>query len=344
MQAASTPEPAEAECKSATSNTIFDHIRKKSKDFPTLMLSKSMDSSYEPLILKKMKTSRDQFAVEQLHVGDFTAVDYEPAESGVSPTNTAERCRRILNRTSDVSLMLFAGKRGSPSEKSKILTTPCESSLRFAGEKDSPLGKSKILIKTPAENSLQLAAKRDSPSGNSKMLTTQDECSLGLAGGKDSPLEKSNILIRTPVENPLKNATPVENSQFAAKRDSPSEKSKMLTTLDECFLGLAGGKDSPLEKSSILTRSPVENLFKKGTPVENSPQFTAKRDSPAEKRKFCSSPPIPCFQAAQVTKQFRAAGQPFNIEEYVKDILAKPKDGGSGDSFLNCRSVFSFLY
>ena len=285
MQAASTPEPAEAECRSVTSNTIFDHIRKKSKDFPTLMLSKSMDSSYEPLVLKKMKTSRDQFGVEQLHVGDVTPVDSEPAEPGVSPTNTAEKCRRILNRTSK-SPMLFAGKRDSPSEKNKVLTTPGESSLRFAGEKDSPLEKSNLLIKVPAENSLQLAA----------------------------------------------------------KRDSPSEKSKMLTTLDECFLGLAGGKDSPLEKSSILTRSPVENLFKKGTPVENSPQFTAKRDSPAEKRKFCSSPPLPCFQAAQVTKQFRAAGQPFNIEEYVKDILAKPKDGGSGDSFLNCRSVFSFLY
>jgi len=279
MQAASTPEPAEAECKSATSNTIFDHIRKKSKDFPTLMLSKSMDSSYEPLILKKMKTSRDQFAVEQLHVGDFTPVDSEPAEPGVSPTNTAERCRRILNRTSDVSLMLFAGKRASPSEKSKMLTTPCESSLRFAGEKDSPLGKSKILIKTPAENSLQLAAKRDS-----KMLTTQDECSLGLAGGKDSPLEKSNILIRTPVENPLKNATPVENSQFAAKRDSPSEK---------------------------------------------------------KKSRFSS--PLPCFQAAQCTTQVQAAGQPFNIEQYVKDILRKNKDSESGDSFLNCRSVRLFL-
>ncbi|RLM80527.1 hypothetical protein C2845_PM12G11660 [Panicum miliaceum] len=109
MQAASTPEPAEAECKSATSNTIFDHIRKKSKDFPTLMLSKSMDSSYEPLILKKMKTSRDQFGVEQssMQVGDVTPVDSEPAEPGVSPTNTAEKCRRILNRTSEKSRASF---------------------------------------------------------------------------------------------------------------------------------------------------------------------------------------------------------------------------------------------
>jgi ATP-dependent DNA helicase HFM1/MER3 len=223
-----------------------------------------MDSSYEPLILKKMKTSRDQFGAEQssLHVGDVTPVDSGPAEPGVSPTNTAEKCRRILNRTSEKSCMLFAGKR------------------------DSPLEKSKLLIKAPLENSLQLAA----------------------------------------------------------KRDSPSEKSKMPTTLDECSLVLAGGKDSPLEKSSILIRTPVENPFKKGTPVENSPQFTAKRDSPAEKRKFCfSSPPLPCFQAAKLTKQVQAAGQLFNIEEYVKDILEKRKGSESGDSFLNCRSVFSFL-
>jgi len=54
VQAASAPGTAEAECKGATDNTIFNHIRKKSKDFPTLMLSKSMDSSYEPRILKNV--------------------------------------------------------------------------------------------------------------------------------------------------------------------------------------------------------------------------------------------------------------------------------------------------
>ena len=82
MQAASSPGPAEAECKGATDNTIFDHIRKKSKDFPTLMLSKSIDSSYEPRILKKMKISRDQFGVEHgsLHVGEATTIDSDPVE------------------------------------------------------------------------------------------------------------------------------------------------------------------------------------------------------------------------------------------------------------------------
>jgi len=82
VQAASAPGPAEAECKGATDNTIFDHIRKKSKDFPTLMLSKSIDSSYEPRILKKMKISRDQFGVEHgsLHVGEATTIDSDPVE------------------------------------------------------------------------------------------------------------------------------------------------------------------------------------------------------------------------------------------------------------------------
>lgn len=280
MQAASTPVPAEAECKSATSSTIFDHIRKKSKDFPALMVSKSMDSSYEPLILKKMKTSRDQFGVEQssLHAGGVTPTYSEPAEPRISPTNTAEKCCGILNlnRTSEKSRVLFAGKRDSPSEKTKILTTPGESSLRIAGEKDSPLEKSKILINAPAESSLQ----------------------------------------------------------SAAKRDSPSEKSKMPAALGECSLGHVGGKHSPLAKSSILIR----------TPVENSPQFAAKRVSPSAKRKFCFSSPLPCFQAGQCTEQVRAASQPFNIEEYVKEILVKRKESESDDfPFLNCRSVFSFL-
>ncbi|CAO2046611.1 unnamed protein product [Urochloa humidicola] len=344
MQAASTPEPAEAECKSATSNTIFDHIRKKSKVFPTLMLSKSMDSSYEPLILKKMKTSRDQFGLQQnsLHAGGVTPMDSEPAEPRVSPTNTAEKCRGAQNRTSGKSRVLFAGKRDSPSEKSNILTTPGESPLLFAGEKDIPLGKSKILINTPAENYLQLSANHDRPSEKSKMPAIQDECSLGLAGGKDSPLEKSNILIRSPVGNRFQNGTPVEISpQFGAKRDNPSEKSKMPASLDECSLGLAGRKDSPLETNNILIRTPTEIPLKKGTSVEISPQFGAKRDVPSERRKFSFSSPVSVHP--QWTKQVRPAFQPFNIDEYVKDILRKPKDSENGDPFLNCRSVFSFL-
>jgi ATP-dependent DNA helicase HFM1/MER3 len=296
MQAASAPGPEQEECKSATDNTIFDHIRKKSKEFPTLMVSKSMDSSYEPLILKKMKISRDQFEVEHgcLHADEATTMDFEPVEPRVSPTKTAEKCRGILGRSSEKSRMLF-GIMDSPSEKSKMLsTTPDKSSLQNAGGKESPLEKSEVLS-TSAENSLQFAARRVISSEKSKMLTTPDESSPGSVGGKDSSLEKSKILISTPVEYPLKKG------------------------------------------------NPGENPFKTGTPVENSPQFAAQRDSPSKKRKSCISSPLPCFQAVQCT-EVRVAGQPFDIQEYVKEISRSRRNSQGGDPFAGYKSIFSFLY
>jgi len=189
-----------------------------------------------------------------------------------------------------------------------------------------------------------LFGKMDSPSEECKMLsTTPDKSSLQNAGGKESPLEKSKVL-----------STSAENSlQFAARRVSSSEKSKMLTTPDESSPGFVGGKDSPLEKSKILICTPVEyplkkgnpgeNPFKTGTPVENSPQFAAQRDSPSKKRKSCMSIPLPCFQAVQCTKQVGVAGQPFDIQEYCKDILRSRKDSQGGDPFVGYKSIFSFL-
>ncbi|XP_021313849.1 ATP-dependent DNA helicase MER3 homolog isoform X2 [Sorghum bicolor] len=343
--AASAPGPEQAECKSATDNTIFDHIRKKSKEFPTLMVSKSMDSSYEPLILKKMKISRDQFEVEHgcLHADEATTLDFEPVEPRVSLTNTAEKCRGILGRSSEKSRMLF-GIMDSPSEKSTMLsTTPDKSSLRNAGGKESPLEKSKVLS-TSAENSLQFAVRGVNSSEKSKMLTTPDKSSLVSAGGKESPLEKSEV-VSTSAENSL---------QFAARHVNSSENSKMLTTPDKSSLVFAGGKDSPLEKSKILISTPVEyplkkgnpgeNPFKTGTPVENSPQFAAQCDSPSKKRKSCISSPLPCLQAVQCIEQVRAAGQPFDIQEYVKEISRSRKNSQGGDPFAGYKSIFSFLY
>ncbi|AQK53655.1 DExH-box ATP-dependent RNA helicase DExH17 [Zea mays] len=337
------PGPAEAECKGATDSTIFDHIRKKSKDFPTLMLSKSMDCSYEPLILKKMKISRDQFGVKHgcLHAGEATTMDFDPVEPRVSPTNTAEKFRGILGRSSERSRMLF-GKMDSPFEKSEMLgTTPAESSLRFAGGKDSSLEKNKTLIRTPAENSLQIAA-RGKESKVSKVLTNLDKSPLGFAGGKESKM--SNVP-----------STSAENSlQFAARRVRSSEKSKMLTTPYESSQAFLGEKDSPSEKSKILINSPVEYPFKKGSPgenpfktcspVENSLKFAAQRDSPSEKRKSCISNPLPPFQqAVQCTKQVGVAGQPFDIKEYCKEILRSRNDSQGGDPFAGYKSIFSFL-
>ncbi|KAF7053916.1 hypothetical protein CFC21_061721 [Triticum aestivum] len=258
MQDVLFPEPTKAECRSATSNTIFDHIRKKSRDFPTLMLSKSMDSSYEPLILKKMKTSRGQFNLDQgiLHANEVTPMDSEHSELRVSPTNTAEKCRRILSRTSEKSRSLFAEKVYSPFEKSKSLSRiPDENSVQFAVRTDSLSEKTKILWTAADENSQQFGGKRDSPSEKSKILMRPpDDGTLQFAGRRGSPSEKSNVLSRTPDENSL---------QFAAKRDSSSAKSNVLSK----------------------------------TPDMDSAQFAGRRGNPSEKNKLCSSSPFPDFQA-----------------------------------------------
>lgn len=241
-------EPVEAECKSATNNTIFDHIRKKSRDFPNLMFSKSMDSSYEPLILKKMKTSGDQFGLDQssLHAYEVTPMVFDRTEARVSPTNTDERCRNILPRTAETRSFQFTGKMDSISQKSEILN------------------------RTQGKNSTQLAGKK--------------------------AFEKS----KTPDENSL---------HFVGKRDSSSEKSKALSK----------------------------------TPDENSLQFLGKMDSSSEKSKFCFSSPLADFQPMQCTKQVAASVQPLTIQDYCKDILASAKSSGTGASFLDVKSVFSFL-
>uniref|UniRef100_A0A0D3F7N6 Helicase ATP-binding domain-containing protein n=1 Tax=Oryza barthii TaxID=65489 RepID=A0A0D3F7N6_9ORYZ len=241
-------EPVEAECKSATNNTIFDHIRKKSRDFPNLMLSKSMDSSYEPLILKKMKTSGDQFGLDQssLHAYEVTPMVFDRTEARVSPTNTDERCHNILTRTAETRSFQFTGKMDSISQKSEILN------------------------RTQGKNSTQLAGKK--------------------------AFEKS----KTPDENSL---------HFVGKRDSSSEKSKALSK----------------------------------TPDENSLQFLGKMDSSSEKSKFCFSSPLADFQPMQCTKQVAASVQPLTIQDYCKDILASAKSSGTGASFLDVKSVFSFL-
>ncbi|KAM0824259.1 hypothetical protein ACQ4PT_070323 [Festuca glaucescens] len=320
-------EPVEAEWKGATSNRIFDHIRKKSRDFPTLMLSKSMDSSYEPLILKKMKTSRDQFDLDQgsLHANEVSPMDSEHTEATVSPTNTAEKCRRILSRSSEKSCSLFAEKIDSPLEKSKILTrSPYEISLQFAGRRDSPSEKSKMLSRIANENSLQFASRRDSLSEKTKVVwTTPDENSGQFAGKMDSLSEKSKVMIRPPVDNTLQFAarrdslsektkvawtTPDENTlQFAVRRGSPPEKSKVLSrTSDENCLQFAGKMDSSSEKSNVLSRTPDENCLRFAGKIDSSSekssvlsrapdvsslQFACKMDSSSEKSNVLSRTP-----------------------------------------------------
>ncbi|TVU29219.1 hypothetical protein EJB05_20777, partial [Eragrostis curvula] len=323
IEGTSISEPAETECKSATSNTIFDHICKKSKDFPTLTLSKSMDSSYEPLILKR-KRSTDQFGVENstLHAGEVTPMDSESIEARVSPTNTAEKCRRVLTRTSEKSRVLFAGTRDSPSEKSKMLITTAseENSVGFASKSESPLEKIKALCKTSGETSVQIASKSDNIFGKSKFYpaASTEESPVGFAGKRDSPLEKIKALCRTSDQNSL---------QFAAKSDGtsgkstlcPTDKSKMLiTTAEESHAGFVGEKDSPLEKIKALCR----------TSDQTSLQFRGKNDSTSGKSKICPSEKSKMLVATPEKSPAELAGKRDSPREKIK-ALCRTSDENS---------------
>ncbi|KAJ0962512.1 hypothetical protein J5N97_027634 [Dioscorea zingiberensis] len=82
-------DPGETEPKAKTEEMIFDHIRKKSKNFPTLVTSKeAMDCSYEPLILRSTTTGtpKSQFKID---AGDFYENDdliiVDPTPPAASP-------------------------------------------------------------------------------------------------------------------------------------------------------------------------------------------------------------------------------------------------------------------
>ncbi|XP_020099758.1 ATP-dependent DNA helicase MER3 homolog isoform X4 [Ananas comosus] len=62
-----------------TDEMVFDHIRKKSKNFPTLLPSKAMAATYEPEILTRKRTPKNQFELNQsgLHVDDVIMIDSE---------------------------------------------------------------------------------------------------------------------------------------------------------------------------------------------------------------------------------------------------------------------------
>ncbi|KAM0932842.1 putative DNA helicase [Dioscorea sansibarensis] len=80
-------ELGEAEPKGKTEEMIFDHIRKKSKNFPTLVTSKeAMDCSYEPLILQSpIRTPKMSHlkadAYYDLYGDDVILVDPTPPET-----------------------------------------------------------------------------------------------------------------------------------------------------------------------------------------------------------------------------------------------------------------------
>ncbi|XP_020251478.1 ATP-dependent DNA helicase MER3 homolog [Asparagus officinalis] len=80
----SVSELDETESRSKAADTIFDHIRKKSKNFPTLVTSRGMDASHHPLILTRKFTSKNQCTSDESDFSKGSAViliDSEPSEA-----------------------------------------------------------------------------------------------------------------------------------------------------------------------------------------------------------------------------------------------------------------------
>lgn len=75
----STLEPSETECKTKSEEIIFEHIRKKSKSFPTLLTSTVMDYACRPLVLRRDTSKKQGFDVEA-DLNHIILIDSDPSE------------------------------------------------------------------------------------------------------------------------------------------------------------------------------------------------------------------------------------------------------------------------
>ncbi|XP_072981151.1 ATP-dependent DNA helicase MER3 homolog isoform X1 [Typha angustifolia] len=109
------PEAGETECKSKTEERIFDRIRKKSKSFPTLLSSKAMASSYQPLILKRKCPQENHFELDQsdVHVDDVVLIEEECNETSLKFRGAVETVEQDDGRFSGISNILYDGLRGN---------------------------------------------------------------------------------------------------------------------------------------------------------------------------------------------------------------------------------------
>ncbi|XP_010936598.1 ATP-dependent DNA helicase MER3 homolog [Elaeis guineensis] len=129
-----TLEHGETESKTKTEGMIFDHIRKKSKNFPTLLTSKAMDCSHQPLILTRKGTPLanhfEQNEIE-VHFDNVILIDSEPTDASPkstkaisSPIETKGSCKKISGSSSSISdsefSSAFAGDLNDGSENNKL--------------------------------------------------------------------------------------------------------------------------------------------------------------------------------------------------------------------------------
>ncbi|KAG1342872.1 hypothetical protein COCNU_05G011010 [Cocos nucifera] len=115
-----SPEHGETESKTKKKDMIFDHIRKKSKNFPTLLTSKAMDSSHQPLILTRkgapQANNSEQNEIE-VHLDNMILIDSEPTDASPKSTKavsssmeTKRSCKKTSGSSSSISDSVFSSK------------------------------------------------------------------------------------------------------------------------------------------------------------------------------------------------------------------------------------------
>ncbi|XP_042463156.1 ATP-dependent DNA helicase MER3 homolog isoform X1 [Zingiber officinale] len=87
----STPEPQQTECKTNSEKMIFDHIRKKSKTFPTSLTSTMMDYSHQPLLLRIAETPKNlAYQRDGDYLGNIIVIDSEPTDAFLKVSSSTE--------------------------------------------------------------------------------------------------------------------------------------------------------------------------------------------------------------------------------------------------------------
>ncbi|CAL9071793.1 unnamed protein product [Musa textilis] len=150
-----TPEPSETECKTKSEEIIFEHIRKKSKNFPTLSTSTVMDYACHPLVLRRGTSKKQGFDVEA-DLNQIILIDPEPSEVSQElslpvrfPTETERVMTKIASNFSSVLKPQLPHKL-SPTCHQPGCNKPCSDSLEIVqtvGCKDHlPMNQIQFLI------------------------------------------------------------------------------------------------------------------------------------------------------------------------------------------------------
>lgn len=81
------PKPRETEFKTISEDMVFNHIRKKSKTFPSITTSSTIDYSCQPLVLRRVDTSKRQGFEFKADLNTIILIDSESTDEDSQKLN-----------------------------------------------------------------------------------------------------------------------------------------------------------------------------------------------------------------------------------------------------------------